>query len=72
MPYRAEEGCRLRIPEMMGFGGNLVTLMPNGMTGIRLADADPKFAGYERAVRTWPRWLTVYGRFVRRRWGQIR
>ena len=39
MPYRAEQGCDVRVPQMMGFGGNLVTLMPNGMTGFRLADA---------------------------------
>ena len=24
---------------MMGYGGNLVALMPNGMIGIRLSDA---------------------------------
>lgn len=40
MPYSGQAGCDVLIPEMMGFGGNLVTLMPNGMTGIRLADAD--------------------------------
>ncbi len=40
MPYRGQQRCDVMIPEMMGFGGNLVTLMPNGMTGIRLADAD--------------------------------
>ena len=40
MPYIAEAGCYVSIPEMMGYGGNLVTLMPNGMVGIRLADAN--------------------------------
>ena len=40
MSYRGNDGCQVSIPEMMGYGGNLVTLMPNGMTGIRLADAD--------------------------------
>ena len=40
LPYRADGGCRIRIPEMMGVG-NLVAFMPNGMTGIRLADSDP-------------------------------
>lgn len=40
MPYRGQLGCDVLVPEMMGFGGNLVALMPNGMTGIRLADAD--------------------------------
>jgi hypothetical protein len=38
MPFRGEDGCVVWIPEMMGYGGNLITLMPNGMTGIRLAD----------------------------------
>ena len=38
MPYTAAAGCWVRIPEML-WAGNLVTLMPNGMTGIRLADA---------------------------------
>ncbi len=40
MPFRGEDGCFVWIPEMMGYGGNLITLMPNGMTGIRLADAN--------------------------------
>ena len=40
MPYIGEAGCYVAIPEMMGYGGNLVTLMPNGMVGIRLADAN--------------------------------
>jgi hypothetical protein len=39
MPYQGKGGCLLHIPEMMGYGGNLITLMPNGMVGIRLADA---------------------------------
>ncbi len=39
MPYRGNGGCFVWIPEMMGYGGNLVALMPNGMTGIRLSDA---------------------------------
>ncbi|MEM7121917.1 MAG: hypothetical protein AAF563_11610 [Pseudomonadota bacterium] len=40
MPYRGQASCGVAIPEMIGIGGNIVTLMPNGMTGIRLADAD--------------------------------
>ena len=40
MPFRSQGGCFVRIPEMMGYGGNLIALMPNGMTGIRLADAN--------------------------------
>jgi hypothetical protein len=40
----AQDGCRLYIPRMSGWGGNLVVLMPGGMTGIRLArdwDGEP-------------------------------
>jgi len=39
MPYRGSGGCVRWIPEMMGYGGNLVAMMPNGMVGVRLADA---------------------------------
>ena len=39
MPFRGSGDCLVWIPEMLGFGGNVVTLMPNGMTGIRLSDA---------------------------------
>lgn len=35
--YDASDSCKLRIPAMVGWGGNLVVLMPNGTTGIRLA-----------------------------------
>ena len=45
MAYDARDGCWLRIPGMWGFGGNVVTLMPNGMTGIRLVDADEDMPG---------------------------
>ena len=38
MPFRGKDGCLVWIPEMSGYGGNQVVLMPNGMTGIRLAD----------------------------------
>lgn len=37
MPFRGKGGCLSRVPEMLGLGGNIVALMPNGMTGIRLA-----------------------------------
>jgi Beta-lactamase len=36
-PYASEEGCRLYIPMMRGWGGNRVVLMPGELTGIRLA-----------------------------------
>ncbi len=35
-PYRAGN-CEIRYPRMIGWGGNIVALLPNGMTGIRLA-----------------------------------
>jgi len=35
--YDSPEGCRLYIPRMLGWGGNMVALMPGGFTGIRLA-----------------------------------
>lgn len=35
--FHSHEGCRLYIPEMHGWGGNIVSLMPDNVTGIRLA-----------------------------------
>lgn len=35
--FDSEEGCRLYVPQMLGWGGNIVSLMPGGLTGIRLA-----------------------------------
>ena len=35
--YGASDNCKLNLPAMEGWGGNLVVLMPNGMTGIRLS-----------------------------------
>lgn len=35
--FSPSEDCKLAIPTMLGWGGNLVVLLPNGMTGIRLA-----------------------------------
>jgi hypothetical protein len=35
-PFRAGN-CEVRYPRMIGWGGNIVALLPNGMTGIRLA-----------------------------------
>ena len=45
MPFRGSGGCFTWIPEMLGLGGNMVTLMPNGMTGVRLSDAYPGSPG---------------------------
>jgi hypothetical protein len=36
-PYAASSDCRLFYPRMIGWGGNIVALMPGGLTGVRLA-----------------------------------
>ena len=38
VPYRAHNGCFFQIPYMAGHGGNLVVLLPNGITAFRFAD----------------------------------
>lgn len=38
MPYRTANGCVFQIPYMAGVGGNLVMLLPNGMSAFRFAD----------------------------------
>ncbi len=35
--YVARGGCRVFYPRMIGWGGNIVALMPGGTTGVRLA-----------------------------------
>jgi hypothetical protein len=35
--YDANEGCKLYIPQMLGWGSNTVALYPGGLTGIRIA-----------------------------------
>jgi len=35
--YTASPDCRVFYPRMIGWGGNIVALMPGGLTGIRLA-----------------------------------
>lgn len=37
-PYRSASGREYSIPEMHGWGGMLVALMPNGITGFRLGN----------------------------------
>jgi CubicO group peptidase (beta-lactamase class C family) len=37
-PYRTQNGCFFQIPYMAGYGGNLVVLLPNGITAFRFAD----------------------------------
>jgi hypothetical protein len=36
--YRTGTGCAFQIPYMTGFGGNLVALLPNGISVFRFAD----------------------------------
>jgi hypothetical protein len=36
-PFRTKDGAVHRIPTMNGYGGNVVALFPNGMTGLRFA-----------------------------------
>ena len=40
VPYRTANGCFLQIPYMAGFGGNLVVLLPNGISAFRFADGN--------------------------------
>ncbi len=56
-PYVSSRGCRIYYPRMIGWGGNIVALMPHGLTGIRLAKsagaanhADVDTAGMARAA----------------------
>jgi hypothetical protein len=39
IPYRTSAGCFFQIPFMLGSGGNLVVLLPNGVSAFRFADA---------------------------------
>jgi hypothetical protein len=38
MPYRTATGCHFQLPFMSGVGGNVVVLLPNGITAFRIAD----------------------------------
>jgi hypothetical protein len=38
MPYQGPDGEVINVPYMMGYGGNLVALAPNGLTAFRFAD----------------------------------
>src|SRR5262245_24761492 len=38
VPYRTPNGCFFQIPYMSGYGGNVVVLLPNGLSAFRLAD----------------------------------
>ena len=39
VPYRTAAGCLFQIPYLMGFGGNVVVLLPNGLSAFRFADS---------------------------------
>jgi Beta-lactamase len=41
VPYASDEGCHIYIPVMEGWGGNLVELLPGGLTAVRLAKRGP-------------------------------
>ncbi|MEN1966623.1 serine hydrolase domain-containing protein [Lentibacillus sp. N15] len=38
-PYRTSEGHEFYLPNMKGYGGNIVTLMPGQVVGLRMANA---------------------------------
>ena len=38
--YTATRGCHFFYPRMLGWGGNIVALLPQSLTGIRLAKGD--------------------------------
>lgn len=38
VPYKTSTGCFFQIPEMIGYGGNLVALLPNHVSVFRFAD----------------------------------
>jgi hypothetical protein len=40
MPYRTATGCFFQIPYAAGRGGNVIILLPNGITAFQLADGD--------------------------------
>jgi hypothetical protein len=40
VPYRTSNGCFFQIPYMAGYGGNLVVLLPNGISAFRFADGE--------------------------------
>ncbi|WP_444994053.1 serine hydrolase [Aliikangiella sp. IMCC44359] len=39
VPYKAKQGCTIHVPLLSGAGGNLVTILPNGVIALRFADA---------------------------------
>jgi CubicO group peptidase (beta-lactamase class C family) len=47
MRYDATGGCKLYIPQMVGWGDNLVALFPGGLTGIRIAHNHPNDSAHK-------------------------
>lgn len=45
MPFEAQDECFHLVPQMLGYGGNVVQLLPNGMTAIRLSDGPDEADG---------------------------
>ncbi len=40
MPFVTQQGCHVTVPVMQGWGGVLISLMPNGITGFRIGIND--------------------------------
>jgi hypothetical protein len=40
VPWSDGAGCTTRVPSMQGYGGQLVVLLPNGVTAFRYAHAN--------------------------------
>src|SRR5262249_28541370 len=41
VPYRTATGCVFQIPKALGWGGNVVMLLPNGISAFRFTDGEP-------------------------------
>lgn len=37
-PYRTNDGCLVQLPYMSGYGGNMLVIGPNGVSGFRFSD----------------------------------
>jgi hypothetical protein len=61
--YQDSTGCRMFYPRMLGWGGNLVALMPGGITGIRLAKSPETKDGAENDTSGMARVADTLSRF---------
>jgi CubicO group peptidase (beta-lactamase class C family) len=66
MRYNAAGGCKLYIPQMVGWGDNLVALFPGGLTGIRIAHNPPNDSASERDPTAMARVADRLGAFCAR------